>query len=89
MPQKQEFWMFHNHLQNLKSPLVGKQLVIRWVLQMFFIVIIMLMLNKSYLRHPNSVPQDDAYADGVLLSYNTPREYIWTFTAQNSRHKKK
>ena len=39
--------------------------------------------------HPSSITPDDAYADGVLLSYNHyPREHIWTFTAQPSRHKK-
>ena len=36
----------------------------------------------------NSVTPDDAYADGVLLSYNIPREHIWTFTAQSSCHTK-
>ena len=36
----------------------------------------------------DSVTPDDAYADGVLLSYNTPREHIWTFTAQNNRYSK-
>ena len=30
---------------------------------------------------------DDVYVDGVSVTYNYPREHIWTFAAQNANHK--
>ena len=39
-------------------------------------------------RHQASVTPDDGYADGVLLTYSTPREHIWTFAAQPHRNHK-
>ena len=44
--------------------------------------------TAAIVSHQASVTPDDAYADGVLLSFNTPREHIWTLTAQPSRHSK-
>ena len=43
---------------------------------------------SPYSRHPSKTV-DHAYVDGVSVTYNNPREHIWTFAAQpDTIHKK-